>query len=68
MYLLVPTGTGETPRVVTTPPLIYIIGGVILGFMVLVILVAVALASGGLLIRRLVFLYADISECTLECI
>ena len=63
MHLLVPTGTGDTPRVVTTPPLIYI-GAAILVTMVLLLLLLVIIISisAGVLIRRLVF-KTWLSEC-----
>ena len=61
MHLLVPTGTGDTPHVVTTPPLIFI-GAAILVAMMLLLLVIIISISAGFLIRRLVF-KAWLSEC-----
>ena len=61
MHLLVPTGTGETPTVVTTPPLIFIVAAILVA-MVLLLLVIITSISGGVLIRRLVF-KTWISEC-----
>ena len=58
MHLLVPTGTGDTPHVVTTPPLIFI-GAAILAAMVLLLLVIITSISAGVLIKRLVFKTSD---------
>ena len=55
MHLLVPTGTGDTPHVVTTQPHIIIIGVAVLAAMVLLLLVIIISISAGFLIRRLVF-------------
>ena len=64
MDLLVPTGTVETPHVVTTQPQAHIIfiGAGILVTMVLLLLIIIISISAGILIRRLVF-KAWISEC-----
>ena len=61
MHLLVPTGTGDTPHVVTTPPLIFI-GAAIMAAMVLLLLVIIFSVSAGFLIRRLVYT-TWIAEC-----
>ena len=55
MHLLVPTGTGDTPHIVTTQPHIILIGAAILVAMVLLLLVIIISISVGVLIRRLVF-------------
>ena len=54
MHLLEPTGTGDTPHVVTTPSPIFI-GAAILVAMVLLLLVIIISISVGVLLRRLVF-------------
>ena len=61
MHLLVPTGTGDTPHVVTTQPHI-LIGAAILVTMVLLLLISIISISADILIRRLVF-KTWISEC-----
>ena len=61
MHLLVPTGTGDTPHVVTTQPLFFV-GATILVTMVLLLLVIIISISAGVLIGRLVY-KTWISEC-----